>query len=182
MLEKLRSIFATAPKTLPQANETLTEARAQIDTLAAELSTRDEKIAALTAELATAEKEGETATAALATVTKARDEFSALVDSHIALFETIGYKDQPGANAADFKTAFAAHVEKQTTLALAKTGHPPAHVPAADTTNVAAKTGKELLAEYRAMPSGKARLDFYTKHEAALLAADRAEHTAAPAA
>lgn len=67
----------------------------------------------------------------------------------------------------DYVKLFEAHVAKATTLALAKTGHPPAHVPAATETTTAIATDADLAAEYTKL-EGQARLDFYTKHEASL--------------
>lgn len=92
-------------------------------------------------------------------------------------FSAIGLADITNKTpAADVKTKFEAHVQKQTTLALAKTGHPPAHVPAAVENKTDAKaTDAELKAEYDKLPAGKARLDFYAKHEAAIWRAARAE-------
>lgn len=183
MLDKLRSLFASAPKTLPQANETLTSAKAEIETLAAELTTRDEKIAALTAELAAAEAEGEKATAALATATEALKHANGALEAHAEIFELIGIQRPAGNGGAfdgkTFKAAFEAHVAKQTTLALAKTGHPPAHVPAATSETTTKPTAAELHAQWKAMKPGPERLAFFTAHEAQITAFERSGGTSA---
>lgn len=174
MFEKIRSLFASAPKTLPQATETLKEADTALATaetaFAAELSTRDEKIAALAAELAEAEKQGEAATALL-DQTKGT---LALRDSTLAAFAeqfaVMGLADIKNTTpAAEVKSKFDAHVSKQTTLALAKTGHPPAHVPSSAEPAATAPVSDEALAkEYAALPRGDAKVAFYAKHEQAL--------------
>ncbi len=187
MLEKLRSLFASAPKTLPQATETLTSASAEIEALAAELTTRDEKIAALTAELAEAEKQGESATAELATaaakVVKLDGEVIALSGIVEHITTAIALPVAKDAKAADIKSAFEAHVAKQTTLALAKSGHPPAHVPAAaaidDVTPPKTEgdaSAKAALTSYEALITADntsstaatraAKNEFYTKNHA----------------
>ena len=79
----------------------------------------------------------------------------------------------PTATQEEIKAAFEAHISKATTLALAKTGHPPAHVPAATESAPAAKTGAELHAQWKAMKAGPERLAFFTAHEAQITAFER---------
>lgn len=183
MLEKLRSLFASAPKTLPQATATLTEAQAQVETLAAELTTRDERIAALTTELAEAEKQGETATAQLATAQAQLLEFGNRQSAFGNAFATLGLTLAPDLKPEAITAAWDAHVDKATTLALAKTGHPPAHVPAADTGPAAAPaTDADILAEYEALSAkneANARFDLFCKHELAIKRAIAARNKAA---
>jgi hypothetical protein len=178
MFEKIRSLFASAPKTLPQATETLKEADTALATaeaaFTAELVGRDEKIASLTSELAEAEKQGEAATALLEQ-TKAT---LALRDSTLTAFAeqfaVIGLADITNkTSAADVKSKWEAHVSKQTTLALAKTGHPPAHVPASADASAAKPTGAELHAQWKAMKPSPERLAFFSAHEAELTAFER---------
>lgn len=103
----------------------------------------------------------------------------AQVDVSNEIFDAIGIEDpiNPEADAAGIKKAFEAHVAKQTTLALAKTGHPPAHVPKVDAPDTAVATDEQLLAEYEKMEAGDKRLAFYSKHEAALNRAGKARRT-----
>lgn len=178
MFEKIRSLFASAPKTLPQATETLKEADTALATaetaFAAELSTRDEKIAALAAELAEAEEQGEAATALLEQ-TKAT---LALRDSTLTAFAeqfaVIGLTEITNkTSAADVKLKWEAHVSKQTTLALAKTGHPPAHVPSSAEATDAKPSAKDLHAQWKAMKPSPERLAFFSAHEAQITAFER---------
>jgi hypothetical protein len=98
-------------------------------------------------------------------------------------FAAIGITTPATATHEEIKGAFTAHVSKQTTLALAKTGHPPAHVPAAavidDVTppkNEGDAAAKAALTNYEALITAdnaastnatrQAKLDFYTKNHA----------------
>jgi hypothetical protein len=94
--------------------------------------------------------------------------------AHLECFKAIGLTPENNALAVDqVKKSFEAHVAKQTTLALAKTGHPPAHVPAADTPGTAAPTAAELHATWKAMKPSAARLAFFSAHEAQITAFER---------
>jgi hypothetical protein len=178
------SALGLAPKTLPQANETLTAARAQLDSVNALFTAAglplEQMLAtgpdSLKAHLASLDKSADvtrlsgelsTAAAALSTAQASLDNQAKIIAAHDAAFTAIGLQGAP-TPPEDFKKAFESHVSKQATLALAKTGHPPAHVPAADTGATATKTDAELAAEYTALPRGQAKTAFYAKHEQAL--------------
>ncbi len=192
MLEKLFARFSSAPKTLPQATETLGEAKATLDSVAALFTAAGLNLEQILAagpdalkahidsidnatELAEALQENERLEAAFAAAGQERDAFKASLDAAFEVCKTIGLSSGVGAfaDAAAFKTSFDAHVSKQATLALAKTGHPPAHVPASDVTPAAKATGAELHAQWKAMKPSPDRLAFFSKHEAALTAFER---------
>lgn len=183
----LSSILASlglAPKTLEQARAVIEPAKATLDSVnalfaAAGLNLEQMLTAgpdALQAHLASLDN-SEELTVALAEVerlngeaTETASKLTALTEGLSAnqeVFAAVGLKlDVDVPDAAAFKTAFEAHVAKQTTLALAKTGHPPvAHV---DPVAAPSLTDAEIAAQYVKLPAGPARLDFFTKHESAL--------------
>lgn len=188
-MSKFSDLLATiglAPKTLPQAKETIDSAKATLDSVAALFTAAGLNLETMLAagpdalkahldsldnaeELATALGEAKRLEALLtATDTKLKDAVCQIAAANTILSE-IGLSPlASGLTPEKAKEAFSAHVSKQTTLALAKTGHPPAHVPAADTTLVAAKSDADLAKEYEALPRGEAKSAFYAKHEQAL--------------
>lgn len=120
---------------------------------------------------------------------KAQADVITVANSHneafCAAFAAVGLTAGPKIDAKEFKTAFEAHVAKQTTLALAKTGHPPTHVPKADAiddvTPVKTDTDKAALKaveDYEALivadnsahtkASEKAKKDFYKANSSAI--------------
>lgn len=186
----LLAAVGLAPKTLPQAKETLDTAKATLDSVAALFTSAglnlEQMLAAgpdalkahlesidNTEELAEALQENESISAKLETETGLLNGAIDKIAAHEDVFAAVGFK--PGAGTAeDFKKAHEGFVAKQTTLALAKTGHPPAHVPAADVAPSAAKpTGAELHATWKAMKAGPERLAFFTQHEAAITSFER---------
>ena len=67
----------------------------------------------------------------------------------------------------DLKAAFADHVKKAAAIELAKSGHPP--VPNIDSAKVGSSaTDSDLHAHWKAMPHDAKRLEFFSKHEAAI--------------
>lgn len=190
MLEKLFARFTSAPKTLPQATETITEAKTTLDSVAALFTAAGLNLEQLLAagpdalkahlesldnstELAEALQENEKLSA---DVTAAKAEAAAYqnrVAGMASIAATLGVADLATAEPTAIGKAFEAHVSKQTTLALAKTGHPPAHVPAADTAFTAKPTGAELHAQWKAMKVGPERLAFFSAHEAEITAFER---------
>lgn len=180
------SALGLAPKTLPQANETLTQAKGTLDSVAALFTAAGLNLEQMLAagpdslkahidsldnaeELAAALQENERLDGALKTAGEQMEAAGKLQAAHLECFKALGLTPDNNALAADqVKKSFDAHVSKQTTLALAKTGHPPAHVPAADPTQVAAKSDADLAKEYEALPRGEAKSAFYAKHEQAL--------------
>lgn len=181
------SALGLAPKTLPQANETLTQAKATLDSVAALFTAAGLNLEQMLAagpdalkahldsldnsdELATVLQENETLSARAIKLDGEVIELSGIVQ-HITT--AIALPVAKDAKAADIKGAFDSHVSKQTTLALAKAGHPPAHVPAADVAPVAKPTGAELHATWKAMKPSAERLAFFIAHEAEITAFER---------
>ncbi|MES2694487.1 MAG: hypothetical protein V4773_13510 [Verrucomicrobiota bacterium] len=196
MLSKILSALGVAPKTLPQATETLGEAKTTLDSVAALFTAAGlnlEQILAAgseslkahiesldnTTELAEALQENEALSTKLA---QSEADVLALSEINTTITGAIGLPVTNETKAADIKTAFAAHVSKQTTLALAKTGHPAAHVPASAIDDITPPktsedaTAKAALASYEALivadnaartpATAQAKLDFYKQNHA----------------
>jgi hypothetical protein len=183
-LSSILAALGLAPKTLEQARAVIEPAKATLDSVnalftAAGLNLEQMLTAgpdALQAHLASLDNSEELAVA-LAEVERLNSEatendqklaaLTAGLSANQEIFASVGLKlDGAAPDAAAFKTAFDAHVAKQTTLALAKTGHPPVvHVDAAAEASL---TDAEIAAQYVKLPAGSVRLDFFTKHEAAL--------------
>ncbi len=188
----LLAAVGLAPKTLPQAKETLDTAKATLDSVAALFTAAGLNLEQMLAagpdalkahlesldnaeELATAlEEAGRLDEQLTETEAKLADTL-AQIDSANAVLTEIGIAPlASGLTPEKAKEAFSAHVSKATTLALAKTGHPPAHIPAPDAAAPAAKpTGAELHATWKAMKAGPERLAFFSQHEAAITAFER---------
>lgn len=194
------SALGLAPKTLPQANETLTQAKGTLDSVAALFTAAGLNLEQMLAagpdslkahidsldnaeELAAALQENERLDGALKTAGEQMEAAGKLQAAHLECFKALGLTPDNNALAADqVKKSFDAHVSKQTTLALAKTGHPPAHVPASaidDITppkNSEDAAAKAALANYEALiladnqartpHSAQAKLEFYSKNHA----------------
>jgi hypothetical protein len=187
----LLAALGLAPKNLPQAKEAIDGAKATLDSVAALFTAAglnlEQMLAAgpdaLKAHLESLDNAEELATALdeagrlgeQLTVAEAKLVASAAqLDSHAAIFAAIGFKPAGAALPEVIKGAFEAHVSKATTLALAKTGHPPAHVPAADAAPAAAQpTLAELHAQWKAMKPSPERLNFFSQHEAAITSFER---------
>jgi hypothetical protein len=191
MLSKILSALGVAPKTLPQATETLGEAKATLDSVAALFTAAGLNLEQILAagpeslkahidsfdtseELTEALAENEKLTADLSVASNTLALRDSTLTAFSEFFGAIGMADITNkTQASEVKSKWEAHVSKQTTLALAKTGHPPAHVPASDVTGTAAPTAKELHAQWKAMKPSAERLAFFSKHEAAITAHER---------
>jgi hypothetical protein len=186
----LLAAVGLAPKTLPQAKETLDTAKATLDSVAALFAAAGLNLEQLLAagpdalkahldsidnaeELATALEEAGRLDEQLTAAEAKLADSTAQLASHATIFAAVGFKPTSDASPERIKTAFEAHVSKATTLALAKTGHPPAHVPAADVAPTAKPTGAELHATWKAMKPSPERLNFFSQHEAAITAFER---------
>jgi hypothetical protein len=198
MLSKILSALGVAPKTLPQATETLGEAKATLDSVAALFTAAGlnlEQILAVgpdalkahiesidnSEELAVALQENEKLAKDLGDSHQVAKDQEAVIAEHTKIFAAVGVTTGVVTPAA-FAEAFQSHVSKQTTLALAKTGHPPQHVPAAaiddvtppknegDAAAKAALTNYEALIvadnQARTSASNQARTEFYAKNHA----------------
>lgn len=183
--------FVSAPKTLPQAKETIDGAKATLDSVAALFTAAGLNLEQMLAagpeslkahldsldnaeELATALQENEGLQAQLGEANVNLAKANAVGSACHDIFAAVGFTSKE-LTAEAFKPAFDAHVSKQTTLALSKTGHPPAHVPASDVAQASAKpTGAELHATWKAMKAGPERLAFFSQHEAQITAFERA--------
>ena len=86
------------------------------------------------------------------------------------IFYTLGVSDtDPAPTAEALKTAFADHVAKQVTLALAKTGHPPVQHLDATAPATAPATDAELHATWKSLAVGSPeRVAFLVKHQSAI--------------
>lgn len=185
------SALGLAPKTLPQANETLTKAKGTLDSVAALFTAAGLNLEQMLAagpdslkahidsldnaeELAAALQENERLDAALKTAGEQMEAAGKLQAAHLECFKAIGLTPDNNALAVDqVKTSFADHVSKQTTLALAKTGHPPAHVPSSAEAADAKPSAKDLHAQWKAMKPSPDRLAFFSAHEAQITAFER---------
>jgi hypothetical protein len=197
MLSKILSALGVAPKTLPQATETLGEAKATLDTVAALFTAAGLNLETLLAagpDSLKAELEGRDNTTALAEALQENERLDADLSAKVGELQTQNSKLQTATSLLEragvkmestpdqATAAFEAFVAKSTTLALAKTGHPPAHVPATaiddvtppknegDAAAKAALTNYEALIvadnQARTAASTKARTDFYAAHHA----------------
>ncbi|HEY1111124.1 MAG TPA: hypothetical protein VGE76_20880 [Opitutaceae bacterium] len=141
------------------------------DALKAHLTGLDHtaEVTRLTGELATAKTE-------IGALTTERDTFSGRCTAFGEAFATLGIADPAKLDGVAFKSAFAGHVQKQVTLEVAKLGLPAA--PNAPKIEVA-QTDAELAAEYEKLPRGSAKIEFFSKHEAALRREEKRRRTAA---
>lgn len=188
-----------APKTLPQAKETLDGARAQLDSVNALFTAAglplEQMLAtgpdSLKAHLASLDKSADVTrlTGELATltdeVTAANGRLEVAGKQLLALngiASTIGLKVEASTKGEDITKAFADHTAKATTLALAKTGHPPQHVPATTVDDITPPknegdaAAKAALVQYEALivadnqartqATAQAKLDFYRENHA----------------
>ena len=145
----LLAAIGLAPKTLPQANETLATAKSTLDSVAALFTSAglnlEQMLAAgpdalkahlesvdNTEELAETLQEVEAYDQKLGEAQASLTALNSQLSTFNSSFAALGIQTPLTAKPDEIKTAFEAHVAKQTTLALAKTGHPPAHVPAAN--------------------------------------------------
>ena len=193
------SALGLAPKTLPQANETLSQAKGTLDSVAALFTAAGLNLEQMLAagpdslkahidsldnaeELATALQENETLSAEHEATKASALALSSQLSALNSVVATIGLSASADLKPDAIAKAFETHIAKATTLALAKTGHPPAHVPASaidDITppkNSEDAAAKAALLNYEALiaadnasrtqESAKAKADFYAKHHA----------------
>jgi hypothetical protein len=87
----------------------------------------------------------------LATLALANSTLNGTVAGYTELFGTLGLAATAAPDAAAIKSAFESHIAKATTVALAKTGHPPVHHIPADAveSKPTAKSDQQKWAEYR---------------------------------
>ena len=148
MLSQILAALGIAPKTLPQATETLGQAKTTLDSVAALFTAAGLNLEQMLAagpdslkahlesidnsdELAEALQENEKLSTKLESETKLLNGAIDKIDGFVACFGAVGLAvdARAAAKPEDFKSAFEAHVKKAATLELSKTGHPPAHVP-----------------------------------------------------
>lgn len=144
------------------------------ESLKAHLASLDNagQVASLSLELATAKSALETKAGEITAL-------EASLAARTSILSALGIAEMQTADTpAAIKAAFESHVAKQTTLALAKTGHPPAHVPVDTTAATASVTDESLAAEYEKLPRGDEKTAFFHKHEAALWRVHVARSTA----
>lgn len=178
------------PKNFDAATATLTDAKTHLDSVTALFANAGLQVETLlaggpdalklhiagldnTAEVTRLTSELATATTDLATTKTTLGVRDSTLSAFAEAFTAIGLADITNKTpAADVKSKFAAHVEKQTTLKLANSGHPPKHVPAAvDTT--APTTDAQFHAEWKAMKPSAERLAFFSKNEASITRHER---------
>ena len=195
-LSSVLSALGLAPKTLTEARGTLDTSKATLESVAALFTTAGLNLEAflgagpesLKAHLASLDNAGQVASlslelasakSALETTAGEVASLEASLASRTAILSTLGIAELQTADTPEaIKAAFTAHVAKATTLALAKTGHPPAHLPV-DTTGASATASDEsLAAEYEKLPRGDEKTAFFHKHEAALWRVHVARSTA----
>lgn len=177
-LDSVNALFSAAGLNLDQL------LAAGPDSLKAHLASLDnsDQIKALTERTEKLESEAKALTENTAAQVKAVEAITAQLSAFNSIASTIGLATTEGMKSTpdQITAAFSAHVAKQTTLALAKTGHPPVTVISTEVETIAAtpESDAKLYAEYSAMKPGPARLAFYDQNLAALTRA----HRAAPAA
>lgn len=181
-----------APKTLPQAKETIDTAKATLDSVAALFTAADLNLEQMLAagpeslkahldsldngeELAEALQQNEALEKQVSDYTDQVADLGNQLATADELLSAIGLSPLTSDHTPEqAKSAFSDHVSKQVTLALAKTGHPPAHVPtSAEAAPGATPTGAELHAQWKAMKPSPERLAFFSKNEAAITAFER---------
>lgn len=195
-LSDVLSSLAAPFKTLPQATAAIEPAKATLDSVNALFTAAGLNLETMLAagpdslkahieglnsdtELAEALLENEKLEADLSTATASLTEFGNRQSAFVNAFASLGLTLAADTKPEDIKAAWESHVAKATTVALAKTGHPPAHIPASSDASAPILTDEQIAAEYSAMASGPSRLDFYSKHEAALRRAEaKAKRTA----
>ena len=194
-LSSVLSALGLAPKTLTEARGTLDTSKATLaavvdlfstagldletllaagpESLKAHLASLDNagQVSALTADLATIKADHEALTKALAV----RDD---TLSAFAQTFATIGMADITNKTpAAEVTAAFTAHVAKQTTLALAKTGHPPvAHIDASAAPAAEQLSDEAHLAAYEKLEGADAKA-YLAKNSQALWRADIARRS-----
>jgi hypothetical protein len=194
-LSSVLSALGLAPKTLTEARGTLDTSKATLESVAALFTTAGlnleaflgagpeslkahlasidnaAQVAALSLELATAKSALETKAGEVASL-------EASLAARTAVLSTLGIAEMQTADTPEaIKSAFAAHVAKQTTLALAKTGHPPVHQIDANAGPAAEQLSDEAhLAAYEKLEGADAKA-YLSTHSQALWRADISRRT-----
>jgi len=180
MLKALLATFSAPPKTLDQARHGIDQSKAfasSVETLFANAGLNLETLLAAgpdSLKVYLAGFDGDDV--ALAALQTERDGLAgqltlaqAQLTAHADLLKTIGLDTAAATTPEAVKPALEAHVAKQVTLALAKTGHPPVqHI---DPTAPANKTAADadLHAAWKALPTGsEERAAFFALHQAAI--------------
>lgn len=194
-LSSVLSALGLAPKTLTEARGTLDTSKATLESVAALFTTAGlnleaflgagpeslkahlasidnaAQVAALSLELASAKSALETTAGEVASL-------EASLEARTAVLSTLGIAEMQTADTPEaIKSAFAAHVAKQTTLALAKTGHPPvAHIDANAAPAAEQLSDEAHLAAYEKLEGADARA-YLSTHSQALWRADISRRT-----
>jgi hypothetical protein len=194
-LSSVLSALGLAPKTLTEARGTLDTSKATLESVAALFTTAGLNLEAflaagpesLKAHLASIDNAGQVASLSLelasaksALETRAGEVASleASLAARTSVLSTLGIAElQTADTPAAIKTAFESHVAKQTTLALAKTGHPPvAHIDANAAPAAEQISDEAHLAAYEKLEGSEAR-SYLSTHSQALWRADIARRT-----
>lgn len=194
-LSSVLSALGLAPKTLTEARGTLDTSKATLESVAALFTTAGLNLEAflaagpesLKAHLASIDNAGQVASLSLelasaksALETRAGEVASleASLAARTSVLSTLGIAELQTADTPEaIKSAFAAHVAKQTTLALAKTGHPPvAHIDANAAPAAEQISDEAHLAAYEKLEGAEARA-YLSTHSQALWRADIARRT-----
>ena len=194
-LSSVLSALGLAPKTLTEARGTLDTSKATLESVAALFTTAGLNLEAflaagpeaLKAHLASIDNAGQVASLSLelasaksALETRAGEVASleASLAARTSVLSTLGIAElQTADTPAAIKTAFESHVAKQTTLALAKTGHPPvAHIDANAAPAAEQISDEAHLAAYEKLEDAEARA-YLSTHSQALWRADIARRT-----
>jgi hypothetical protein len=194
-LSSVLSALGLAPKTLTEARGTLDTSKATLESVAALFTTAGlnleaflgagpeslkahlasidnaAQVAALSLELASAKSALETTAGEVACL-------EASLAARTFVLSTLGIAELQTADTPEaIKTAFAAHVAKQTTLALAKTGHPPvAHIDANAAPAAEQLSDEAHLAAYEKLEGAEAKA-YLSTHSQALWRADISRRT-----
>jgi hypothetical protein len=186
----LLAALGLAPKNLPQAKEAIDGAKATLDsvnTLFEAAGLNLEQMLAggpdalkahidsvdLGEELAEVLQENERLSAEIETATASGLALNSQLSALNSVVAAIGLTPAATLKPEEITTAFDSHISKATTLALAKTGHPPAHVPVAEVAPTAQPTAAEIHATWKAMKPSPERLNFFSQHEAAITSFER---------
>ena len=191
----LLAALGLAPKTLTEARGTLDTSKATLESVAALFTTAGLNLEAflgagpesLKAHLASLDNAGQVASlslelasakSALETTAGEVASLEASLASRTAILSTLGIAELQTADTPEaIKAAFTAHVAKQTTLALAKTGHPPvAHIDANAAPAAEQLSDEAHLAAYEKLEGADAKA-YLAKNSQALWRADIARRS-----
>ena len=195
-LSSVLSALGLAPKTLTEARGTLDTSKATLESVAALFTTAGLNLETLLAAgpeslkahldglagdddaLAEVLLECERLETDLAAAASAAALTSGKLDAFTEIFAGLGFTDTAAAPTAEaLQTAFSAHVAKATTLALAKTGHPPvAHIDANAAPAAEQLSDEAHLAAYEKLEGADAKA-YLAKNSQALWRADIARRS-----